>query len=474
MAELKVTVGGQDVSASVHGLTLRRAINDQPSVDFFVDMADLSDLVLDYTALVIVARIGEMPAGDSDATWRPLERPGQGEQLLFGGRIAHATVDAEVVHVVCKGGFLGLQDSLVGILEGELDPHEHVLLLTHIAGIPRESVNIEGLAAKERRTFQVVAPIDGVSCKQTRTVAGVTFMPPAGISNLGFNPRRNATVDSEFSSAHSLAFVEADAQVGLDAETAALTRIDLCLEWITAQACDGRARVNGMLTEFDRMSTLARPRRRDIVAVRPSDGGGYVRSPGERSRSTIVDLDESAIGSTLPDQPPRAQLEALSALARAQSARDTTACILSLWEAIEFTAGDVQVPDMFRPAQTRALRRALKKGQTLTVEQRRRLDETLANLNQAPLFRKVRQFASVTQTPMTEDEFTLLHRLRSYRNDALHGRVPRPIPPEDLRQGISVVSRLVLAAICRLDVSTAAEDGALAPPAGHAPAEPAP
>ena len=49
--------------------------------------------------------------------------------------------------------------------------------------------------------------------------------------------------------------------------------------------------------------------------------------------------------------------------------------------------------------------------------------------------------------PFTEDEIDLLARIRTARNDTVHGRAATPPSDDELGYAVSVVSRLLLYAI---------------------------
>ena len=134
--------------------------------------------------------------------------------------------------------------------------------------------------------------------------------------------------------------------------------------------------------------------------------------------------------------------QALLACQRAAAEPDALARVQALWEAMEFYVAGARVPPLFTREQLSALRRAIPVD--LNDEQRQRMLNKIAELNNPPLMIRLRRVLETEGTPVTEAEIALLRRLRDLRNNVVHGRSAALPEQEDVQYATSVVSRMLI------------------------------
>lgn len=80
----------------------------------------------------------------------------------------------------------------------------------------------------------------------------------------------------------------------------------------------------------------------------------------------------------------------------------------------------------------------------LSEDQRQRVLDLLATINEAPLMTRLRSALAIDNVPFTEEDLSVLKRLRRQRNDALHGRQRGRPDSNDLDLARGFVNRMIV------------------------------
>lgn len=192
------------------------------------------------------------------------------------------------------------------------------------------------------------------------------------------------------------------------------------------------------------------PIRRSVVSVRRTTGGGeWLRERNDSQSHPPLDLAEISRWMDSFASPPglTVQLrEALLAWRRAADSSDPVLATVSLWDAIEFYAAGAKPGKIFEKGQMRSIRAALE-GLVLTAQQRARLQDVLARVNELPLLARLRDVMNSDRVPFNEAELEALKNVRKARNDLVHGRSSGGAADDDLRAALSLVNRMLVYAI---------------------------
>jgi len=439
---ISVSFGPIEVGPALAGANISSAMNKMPDADVFLDVERLTTPPDYFGGLAVVAEE-------------------QGERFpRFTGSVVSATPAAGSVTVKALGG-VSLAESLIGGLAARGLPNfELVYVLARSGGLRAEQLNIEGLDTLPRETFEVVAPVDGVELDDAVDFGGVWFVPPTiaarVLSAVDIGDEMRAAYEAP---AYALALVTASRT--LDAEEQGLAEIDLALAWLSARLRYGLATLpDGRLLPFRRSESLAQPTRRDLVAVRGLlTTRQWLRRPATVAESRTVALipDGARLQADMPPLTLQDRL-ALLAFARATREPDPLARVHALFEAIEFYASGVSVPELFSKTERKTLISSL--PQTLNDEQQKRALHLVGNLNNAPLRIRLMQALDDEDVPMASGELDLLWRLRELRNDVVHGRKSELPAAEDVEHATSIVARMLVYRAATRAESLVAREGA--------------
>jgi hypothetical protein len=422
--QTSIRFGAVEAGPALTRANTTSAMNKMPDAEVVLDL-DEAPTPFDYfSGLVVTAR----------------ER-GE-ERIRFTGSVVSAhPIEREVT--VNAMGVVSLAESLIGGMVSRGIPHfELIHLLTRSGGLREEQLNIEGLDALPRETFEVVAPVDGVSITTAVDFAGVRFLPPSVAARALTALDVGEELRTQFEApSYALALVTAKRGLAL---------IDLALAWLTVRLRYGLATLpDGRALPFHRSQSLAHPARRDLVAVRAlATTRQWLRRPEAVAEARTVDLvpdglriDPDLVTLTLQER------LAILALARASAGTDQLARVLALFEAIEFYTAGVSVEDLFAKSERKAVRMSL--PPTLTAKQRHRIEHLLGDVNNAPLRVRLMQALDDDAVPLDSGELELLWRLRDLRNDVVHGRRSELPAAEDVEYGNSIVARMLVYRVAR-------------------------
>ena len=301
---------------------------------------------------------------------------------IFTGSVTEAVPSADGVTVHAAGTQQLHENIVTDMVAQGVTPPEMIYVLARSSGIRQERLKIEGIESLSRETFEVIAPVDGITTHQITEFAGVEFLPADNV----------ITGDLEISDVQRAAFTalayartSVTASMMLEAEEKGLAAIDLALAWLTAHLRCGAAMLpHGKPLPFDRQESLAKPSRRELVTVRGTTSGRHwLRRPSMASQERSVHLTGSIrpLAGTLRSLTLQEQ-QALLALGRAAREPDLLAQVHSLWEAIEFYCSGISVNHLFTTEQLKAITNSLPE---LEPDQRRRAMELIGQLNSPPL-----------------------------------------------------------------------------------------
>jgi hypothetical protein len=362
----------------------------------------------------------------------------------FTGSVASASPGAEGVTVNGLGA-LGHLDRPIGkFATCGLPTSELIYVLARSGGLRDEQLQIDGLDTLPRETFEIVAPIDGVELDEPTDFGGIRFLPHKiairALTALDLNDEMRADYDAP---AYALALVTATRT--LAAEEKGLVEIDVALAWLTTRLRYGLATLpNGNPLPFKRSESLTQVTRRDLVTVRGlMTMRQWLRQPGTTDERRLVALVPN--GARLPSKMPHFTLQerlALLALARATREPDPLARVHALFESIEFYASGTTITDLFTKNERRLLRAKL--ASSFSPEQQERIIGIISNLNNAPLRLRLMQALDEDNVPINNGEVDLLWRLRTLRNDVVHGRRSELPAVEEVDYATSIVARMLV------------------------------
>jgi hypothetical protein len=128
-------------------------------------------------------------------------------------------------------------------------------------------------------------------------------------------------------------------------------------------------------------------------------------------------------------------------LASAAAERDPVAAATALSDALEFYAAGASVPELFTEEELQSLREsipALEQHKTNVVR------DAIGRLNSAPLKRRLIEATKRDGTALAPAELDFLwKRIRSARNDAVHGKGGKAPTLPEIELALSLVARLL-------------------------------
>ncbi len=421
-----IQFGEVEVGTAMRRSHMTRAMNKMPDAELTLQL-DRMPMPFDYfSGVTVTRRDGEQqtPQFSGSAvtgsvvgggvTVEALGAPSMAERLT-GHIVTRAVPDPEVVHLLARAGGL----------------REEQIVIPELAGLPLE-------------TFEVLAPLEGVSIEKAVDFAGITILPAsAGTCGLATLDVSDELHDEFAASGYALALVTTTRC--LEAEERGLEAIDLALAWLTLRLRYGLVILpDERPLPFQRSESLARPTRRDMVMVRGlTTTRQWLRQPRSLEIARTVDPtpDGLRMDGNMPQLPLQERLAVL-ALARATQEPDELARVHALFEAIEFYAAGVKVKQLFPKASLKEIRNGL--PASLTAQQRGRIGDLLGGANAAPLRIRLVQALDEDGVPITADEVDLLWRLRQLRNDVVHGRKSELPVREDVEYATSIVARMLM------------------------------
>ena len=229
-----------------------------------------------------------------------------------------------------------------------------------------------------------------------------------------------------------------------DAEREGLGLIDDATAWLTTRLRYSWSHgPDQRLETYERASTLVVVERLPGVAVFPVDGIGrrWWRDTTftRRERYVVLAPDTRWLTPSMPTRVSAGDRQALVALQRAVTARDSIQRVVALWEAIEFYVGDRSPEAQFTDAEISVAIERAREG--LTDVKAERVGNLLRNLlNSWPILARFEQVLHADGVPYSDEDRTRIKRLRTSRSRAVHGAQADP-SHDEIDQAVGLMSR---------------------------------
>lgn len=369
---------------------------------------------------------------------------------------------------------LGIFGNLLlgGFGSRQVSQAELLWVLARDAGFPPRRLDFPTLRP-EAETFLVVIPVEGVQLGSTNVDAGdvqLTPSPTAAKNFIGLGP---ADLQAQFVGTGVWAVAEVTATLMWDAEHEAVARFTRALGRLTLAARYSMAvGADGTLRPFDTASRADQPRLRAISGV-VGRKSHRMWLRGYRQTSVKVPVTASVL-SGLVDAisfPDDGIDSAIQAWLRAADEDDSSVAAVALAEALEFYSAGSRVPHlltsteigMIRQASMHAIGLPTKKADARPVkaagrprhspkdkDRAERIKTKVGDLNTPPAAALLRDALASDGAQCSEKEFDLILKIRGVRRSVLHGQGRPPLDASDLKNGLSLVNRLLMARLRRL------------------------
>lgn len=392
--------GDTDASPAVAGGTFSAAMSQLPTAQVQLRSDLARGLLIDYLA----------PAHLRD-----------GGAERFIGDVLSATPDGDRIDVELTN-MPELEESTTGAMATRGVPHHEVVyILTRTAGLHDGQLNIYGLDKLPHELFEVVVPVEGIVVGEPTTIGGCRLLPSDAVSERLREFTENEHLLGPFARAPCAAIALASGTRLLDAENAALTRIDHALAWIAVSLRYGLSHwPDGRGVRFARTAFNALPDRVDVAWVRGlATARQLIHDTGPTAHRPQLDLDSDHLPGDPPARWSLQDRQAAAALRRAAGATDPVQAVTALWDAIEFYVASTPTHVLFSNAQLKVLREAVPGD--LPAALRARAIEAINRLSQPALLTRLRAAIEADGVPTADDEWELLQRLRRSRNALVHG-----------------------------------------------------
>jgi hypothetical protein len=423
---MRVKFGETEVTLAMRGGSVRQGMSSRGEIQLVLEPSALPADPVDYLAR-LEARSGR--EGGSKQFVGHASRVG----VRPDGRIEVEAHGAQVLTETSPGQFVHL----------DMQSADVIYAIARSAGLGDDELFIPALGDLAHETFEIIAPVQGVTVTVPRPLAGVTLLPRDDVLRrlveMGFD-ELDAVAD-----ASAFALGLRTARLAYEAEQAGLRQIDLALDWLAARLRHAVATFpDGELQTFDRGERRAVPRRGDLVVIRGLlTGRRWLRSAlPEIMRTTVPLADNDPLLDRLPGDLRPSERLALAACHRAVAETDALERVQAIWEAVEFIVAGVQVPRRWSHGDLRAIHDALPEDLPQALLTRAR--EAIAALNQVPLMARLRHLIEQEGLPCSDAEMDLLASLRRVRNDAGHGRETRAPSQDELDHATAVICRLAV------------------------------
>lgn len=421
---LRASLGGSRLDAAVVDATVRSSMNDLPSAQVTLDTALLAGQPVDYFA--------------------PLEIPflvGGGPE--FSGYVRSAVPSGREIQIECQTMPRFVEDVVPPWEALGGDQREIMHLMARLAGLGDDAIHIEGIRDLDLEMIEVLIPIEGVSVSRIVRLGPVSLVPPPVTEALvaPFSLEEGRAV---FEGADCHALYRAVGRRMFDAEMKAMELVDATLSWIVTRGRYGLTHLpSGEPQRFVRARSISSPRRADYVISRGLDSGKtWLRGLAQVDSGGVVKLDSRDWLPPEVESFTDAQRLGMAALRSAIEAEDPLARVQALFQAVEFYVAGIEVPPIFGRAEARRIRRSIPKD--VDPQLRDRALDLLGKLNDPSLMLKLQTAVRRDGVPLADHEMDLLSRVRTARNDTVHGRAADAPTREDIDHAVSLVARLLL------------------------------
>jgi len=418
-----VIFGDVDASAAVIDGTVYAAIDKVRSADLVLYAHAPVVADIDFTAEVVIGQ------GDLD----------QGR--IFTGNVVEAVPDGDVLRVVCSAS-PGVHEPLALEFAAKTDALDTLYALLREAGLRDDRLHLQGLDELPVEIFEVIAPIDGLVVTDRVTVAGTVFVPAGAVQGITALLNPHPIID-DFQSRRAYAVTYVTAARLFNAEMEGVRQIDTAVAWANV-----RLRFANGVTPDDRVVGWNRRQlrqlaaRSDLVAVRGvSTSRSWVRRAASRPLADLTMASGGGPTAVAALMTPGTGLrEATVAAARAISSPDPLTRITAVSECLEFYAGSTKFSYKFTKADRRKLKKAAK---GLSRDKLERVEQLLGQLNQAPLFARLRFRLAQDGVPLTESDIDTLKRVRQHRNELVHGQHDI-VNEADVERAVALLARILM------------------------------
>jgi hypothetical protein len=422
----RITFGATDASALLLDAHTKQSINELSTAEVLLRLDDSFAEPIELFAEVKIS------AFDDDGDTRD----------LFTGSVVEASPDGDVVRVRLQTMPQLTERNVPPFWSHQVDAGELIHSTLRDSGHPEERMQIQGLDEIAEEAMLAVIPIVGVDLAEQVTIGPISFVPNGEaalayadrhVLDLVYQPLVETPVHAVFTTT---------ARLLRDAEANAVEATDVVLAYLQlAGHCGLLFPPGGGALHFHRDDARVRPRRGAVVAVEGlSSGRCWVRVPEDRTPPLDLTLSSAAAPRletelTLPER------QALIAWRRAAAERDPVAAATALSDALEFYAAGASAPELFTEEELQALREsipALEQHKTNVVR------DAIGRLNSAPLKRRLIEATKRDGTALAPAELDFLwKRIRSARNDAVHGKGGKAPTLPEIELALSLVARLL-------------------------------
>jgi hypothetical protein len=428
--KVRVVIGQREIGEWLEDVKTRQAVNDFSTAQISLRLHPDILRDLDYLADV---QVSAEYMGDT--------------HRLFTGVIETARVQEGLLQLNCAAGIQFKDWTIPGLASIGIRAEELVWTIARSSGFAEDALAIDGIDVLPEEEIEVVVPMLGVEVTARLVVGDFEVVSHESIAGALAGRFPASPMLTRFHQARAFILVHKYKSLLFSAEQEALEDAQVVAAWLATRLRYGAASLpNGTVQSFDRKDARALPRISEVVVVRSLESERrWLRVPRFAQSTTNAALPRSRADGL--DSPLARELlvrdrEALLAFWRAAGSSSQLACVIALWEAIEFYASGISAPKLFSSSELDELREWI--PATLSLEKRKRLEEKIDELNSQSLFIRLKEALRRDGVPLTDDEIEVLRRLRKVRNPALHGE-GRPEPAEgDLRRGLSIVARILM------------------------------
>lgn len=336
-----------------------------------------------------------------------------------------------------------------GLVSEGVKAVELIYCLLRLSGIPDERMDLDGWTGSDPGVFLVAAPLEGIVVSSVHEVLGAMIGPanPAQVQVEAGELRERYTAANCWGSAtvHAGSLFEAE-QLGLEV-------IDDALCALHSLCSYSYSTLRGTPRPYLRDRARLQPRRADVVFTGSvTTQRQWLRTTSASVRRPALDVGAELEELTAVDPNERIRL-ALREWSRAANSDTPFARVTHLWRAVELYARGAAAQALFGQHDIAAVRGAIASIDGLGSVQRKRLDQLVSGLNDAPLLARLRAALDRDGIAVGDAEMDLLKATRQLRNALEHARHITPLEDRRLAQALGLVNRILVAAASRTDAS---------------------
>ena len=433
---LQVFLGSINITASVVDGSFTHALNLQSTAKFQIDTSMMPSTAVDLAAELTV-------------------RSAIGGTIRFTGEITSAHFKGSVLMVEVRNGLILSDSAVTGNVMWNIPPMESLYTLVRTGGLQDDKIQIEGLDRPVVEYFEVVFPVSNVRVSRRRRLGGALLLSrselASTIESLMGSAQAGRDVAERFLAFDAYLLVGVTAQLAIDAEDKGWAEARSIIAWLCVDARSSTISGPGSpVVRYERQQTRTVPELAAICYLRAAvTRRTWIRDMSllQRYGDLNADLEPRAWPVTSLGALDTSLTNAAQSLYRAMaSSQDSAAANLAIWDAVEFYCSRVQSDRQFSKAEARALWRAVQKAGRWDKAQQDRLANVRQMLDVRPLLWKLRTQLANDDVGFVNEEFEALARLRSARNDLVHGRNMTASEDNDLRTGIRVLARALTCA----------------------------